>query len=272
MRNLLTIVFLLLIHPAIRAGEQQAASDSFPLKQIVGDKLSGFAVDNLGYMYLLDESGQLKKVSPKGDSVSVFNDVRRYGKLYSMDVSNPLKVLLFYKDFGTIVVLDRFLNNRLTIDLRKHQLFQVKAIAQSFDNGVWVYDELEGRLKRLDDNGNLIGETVDFRVIFDEAPSPGYISDADRLVYLYDSTMGLFVLDYFGTVKNKVALKGWQDVQVIGNRLLGRKGDMLESYVPGSMELKEQPIPDLLKDATKIQVTIDHLYILKNGRLHIYGF
>jgi len=270
MRNLL-LLGLLLLRLYVQAADPHFLNDSFRLKQVVGENLTGFAVDNLGYIYLLDASGQLKKLSPKGDSISVFNDVRRYGKLYSMDVSNPLKVLLFYKDFGTIVVLDRFLNNRLTIDLRKHQIFQAKAIAQSFDNGVWVYDELEGRLKRLDDNGNLVGETVDFRVIVDDAPSPQFIADADRLVYLYDPARGLFVLDYFGTLKNKVALTGWTDLQVIGNRVLGRKGGMLESYVPGSLELKEQAVPELLEKASKVQVSLDHLYVLKQGRLFIYS-
>ncbi|HEY8396935.1 MAG TPA: hypothetical protein VIK80_03275 [Flavihumibacter sp.] len=246
-------------------------SDSIQLKAVIGEKLSGFEVDNLGYIYLLESSGRLKKLAPNGDSVGVFNDVRRFGKLYSMDVSNPLKVLLFYKDFGTIVVLDRFLNNRLTIDLRKKQIFQAKAIAQSFDNGVWVYDELEGKLKRLDDGGNLLGETVDFRVIFDDAPSPDFITDADRLVYLYDQAKGLFVLDYFGTLKNKVALLDWMDLQVIGNRVLGRKGSTLLRYVPGTLELKEQVVPQILEGADKVQVSMDFLYVLKEGKLHIYS-
>lgn len=246
-------------------------SDSIQLKAVIGEKLSGFEVDNLGYIYLLESSGRLKKLAPNGDSVGVFNDVRRFGKLYSMDVSNPLKVLLFYKDFGTIVVLDRFLNNRLTIDLRKKQIFQAKAIAQSFDNGVWVYDELEGKLKRLDDGGNLLGETVDFRVIFDDAPSPDFITDADRLVYLYDQAKGLFVLDYFGTLKNKVALLDWLDLQVIGNRVLGRKGSTLLRYVPGTLELKEQVVPQILEGADKVQVSMDFLYVLKEGKLHIYS-
>ena len=32
----------------------------------------------------------------------------RYGKIAYIDVSNPLKILLFYQEFGTIVTLDRF--------------------------------------------------------------------------------------------------------------------------------------------------------------------
>lgn len=269
MKALAAIVMLFL---SLAAGAQQAGTrrDSATLVKTIGTGLSGFAVDNLGYAYLLYTNGQVKKLSPQGDSIAVFNDLRRFGSLYSVDVSNPLKVLLFYKDFGTVVVLDRFLNIRNTIDLRKLNIFQAKSVAQAFDNGIWVYDELDGKLKRLDDQGTVVGETVDFRVLFDQAPSPLTIADADRLVYLYDPEMGLYVLDYFGTLRNKVALAGWKDVQVVGNRVIGRKGTMLESYTPGTLDLKEQQMGDLLKDVSRMQLTRDHLYLLRNGVLHIY--
>jgi hypothetical protein len=77
-----------------------------------------FTVDNLGNYFLLSKNNQLKKLNAQGDSIGLFNDVRRYGKLYSIDATNPLKVLLYYKNFSTVVVLDRFLNMINTIDLR----------------------------------------------------------------------------------------------------------------------------------------------------------
>ncbi|ULQ51224.1 hypothetical protein [Flavihumibacter fluvii] len=248
-----------------------AQQDSFMLVLSAGEQLTDFAVDNLGNIFLVFESGQLKKISPKGDSIAVFNDVRRFGKIYSIDVSNPLKVLLFYKDFGTIVVLDRMLNNRNIMDMRKQNIQQAKAIAQSYDNGVWVYDELDGKLKRLDDNGTITSETADFRVLFDAPPSPVNIVDANQLVYLYDPEKGVIIMDYFGTLRNKVAILGWSDVQVIGNRILGRKGQFLESYTAGSMDLREQDMKGLLNGVKKVQVSLDYLYCLKDGQLLVYS-
>lgn len=248
-----------------------AQTDSLPLLGSFGRNLTDFAVDNLGNIFLVNESGELKKIGPKGDSIAVFNDVKRFGKLYSIDVANPLKVLLYYRDFGTIVVLDRFLNSRNTIDVRRREIMQSQAVAQSFDNGVWIYDELAGRLKRLDDNGTVVSETTDFRLLFEDPPTPVQIADADRLVYLYDPAKGLFVLDYFGTVRNRVALLGWQDMQVIGNRVIGRKDHLLESYMPGSLRLEEQPLPAGWQAIQKLQVTIDKIYCLRNGVLFVYS-
>src|SRR5215204_7381101 len=111
-----------------------------PFKKIKGD-IAAFTADNFDNIYLLNSYDQLKKIAANGDSVAVFNNVRRYGKVAQIDVSNPLRVLLFYKDFATVVVLDRLLSNRSTIDLRKQDIFQVEAVCLSYDNKIWLYDE-----------------------------------------------------------------------------------------------------------------------------------
>ena len=270
MKCLVLLTALLIGLGAQAQSDSLPQTDSLPLAGSYGKRLIDFAVDNLGNIFLVNEAGELKKLNARGDSMAVFNDVKRYGKLYSIDVTNPLKVLLYYRDFGTIVALDRFLNIRNSIDVRRRDIMRSQAVAQSFDNGVWIYDELAGKLKRLDDNGVVISETADFRLLFEDPPTPVQIADADRLVYLYDPAKGLFVLDYFGTVRNRVALLGWQEMQVIGNRVIGRKDHVLESYVPGSLQLAQQVLPASWTDIKKLQVTIDKIYCLRNGILFVY--
>lgn len=253
------------------AGYAQADS-ALKLSKIIRGRFADFSVDNLGNIFLLDSNNQLKKLSPAGDSIAIFNDVRRYGKVYSIDAGNPLKILLYYRDFGTVVVLDRLLNIRTTIDLRKQNIFQAKAIAQSYDNTVWVYDEGEARLKRLADDGSIIDQSGDFRLQLEEAPSPDFIEDHDRLVYLYDSSKGLLVFDYFGTLRNKLAFTGWQDFQLAGKYIVGRKGVLLERYLLSSLSLEEIMLPGILKDTRKIRIAGDKLFCLRGGSLYIYSF
>lgn len=263
--------FLIITTLFIQTICQAQADTSLPLYKIVGNNIADFTTDNLGNIYLLSTNNQLKKLNPNGDSVAVFNDVRRFGKLYQIDASNPLKVLLYYKDFSTVVALDRFLNIRNTIDLRRLKLYQVKTIGQSFDNGIWVYDEQEAKLKRVADDGTIKEQTGDLRQQLEEAPAPDFITDQERLVYLYDSTRGLLVFDYFGNVKNKVALTGWQDFQVIGTVIFGRKGTLLERYQLNTLQLQEKNLPGILHNATRIHIAINRLYCLKQGRLYIYS-
>src|SRR5215217_2829812 len=104
---------------------------------------SDFYVDNLNNIYLINANNQVKKLDDKGDSVAVSNSLKNFGDIYSMDVSNPLKILVYHKDFGTVIVLDRFLNNINKIDLRKIGVLQARATARSYDNNYWVFDEVE---------------------------------------------------------------------------------------------------------------------------------
>ena len=241
------------------------------VKTFRGD-YTDFTTDNLGNLYVLTRNNQLKKLSPNGDSISVYNDVRRYGKVYAIDATNPLKLLLYYKDFGTVVVLDRFLNVRTTLNLRQHNIFQVKAVSQSYDNNIWLYDEQEARLQKLDEEGNLLLQFADFRQGIDAAPSPVRLIDYDRQLYLYDPGTGLFIFDYFGSLKSRLAFTGWRDFQVVDNKIFGLKNNVLQQYQPGSLSLKEFPLGRAFLDSDKIILSTRLLYCLKNGVIQVYSF
>lgn len=264
--------FLYWCNVACAQTSTQTTDSFFVFNRLAGDQVTDFTVDNLGNLYIINNTGQIKKTGKAGDSIAVFNNVRQYGKLYLMDVTNPLRVLLYYRDFGTIVVLDRFLNTRATIDLRKQQLFQVNAIGQSYDNNIWVYDELESKLKRIGEDGRVLDQSTDFRLIVDSAPSPQFIVDQNRLVYLYDSLKGVYLFDYYGTFKNRIQLKGWTDFTVIGNAMYGRDAKMLYRYEPGTLNLQNYPIPVEMQDAQKIEITPGYLYVLRKNRLEVFSY
>src|SRR5687768_16876353 len=76
---------------------------SFTLVKVVNGDIVAFTVDNLDNVYLLSSTNQVKKINANGDSVAIFNDVKKFGQASLIDVSNPLKVLLYYRDFATIV-------------------------------------------------------------------------------------------------------------------------------------------------------------------------
>jgi glutaredoxin-related protein len=236
---------------------------------IKGDVVD-FTVDNLDNVYVLTSTDQLKKYNANGDSVAVFNNVKKFGKVSTIDVSNPLKVLLYYKDFSTIVMLDRLLTVRNTIDLRQQNIFQVNAIGQSYDNNIWLYDEGDSKLKKISDEGKTLLETADFRLLFDEAPHVKNIYDQDGFVYLYDPRQTVFVFDYYGALRNKILISGWQDFKVAGKFIFGINNDTLHRYEINTFRLDEEKLPVPLKNSLKLNFTSSRLYALKKDLLEIY--
>jgi hypothetical protein len=257
------------------AGAQ--ADTSFQLIKTIKGDMADFAVDNLDNLYLLNSRNQLKKLNANGDSVAVYNDVKKFGQVTLMDVSNPLKILLYYKDFSTIVTLDRFLNIRNILDLRKQNIFRVKAIANSFDNKIWLYDELENKLKKIDEDGKLLLETPDFRLLFGQGLSPQKIFDENQFVYLYDSAQSVFVFDYYGNLKNKIQITHWQNFKIAGKYMYGSDNKTLHRYEISSYRLDDWELPEPLQHCRSFNFTSGRLYALKQDatgdkRIEIYSF
>jgi hypothetical protein len=255
--------------PAQQSAQQTPSA--FTLTLTLSQDIVDFTVDNLGNIYVLNSDNQLKKLGPKGDSLAVFNDVRRYGKITRIDVANPLKILVYYREFTTVIELDRFLNIVNTVDFRKQNILQAKAVALAYDNNIWVYDELDAVLKRIGDDGSLVDQTTDFRQLFDSVPEPTTICDQGGLVYLYDPAKGVYIFDHYGTLKTHLDLRGWQDFDVIGKNLLGRDDQRLYRYEPGTLNMLEEPIAAAYKGATHIHITPTVLYVLKKTGLEVYS-
>lgn len=270
---LLSILFLLGISSWETNGQEKPgnATDSLVVLKTFNEPIGDFEVDNLGNLYLFGARQQLKKLSPTFDSLAIFNDTRHFGKLFMLDASNPLRILLFYRDFGAIIILDRFLNVRTILNLRTAGYQQVSAITQSYDNNIWLYDELENMIKKIDESGKTLTSSPDFRVLFDDPPQPQELHDFNRYLYASDSEKGLVVMDYFGALKNKLSFKGWHNLHSAGNGIVATDTIGLVYFQPGNPDTKNQPLPAWMLAAKKIRVNSGKLYVLdKEGRLGIY--
>lgn len=270
MNTLIKILIVFFFSAGLLNSYAQKDSTFIFNKTIPGDFVY-FTVDNLENIYLVNNAtNQLKKLNSKGDSAGVFNEVRKYGKLFSIDVTNPLKILLYYKNFSTIVVLDRFLNIRNTINLGKKNIFKVKEIAASYDNNIWLFDEGESKIKKIDENGNLLQETVDFRTLFDTVPSPVHIMDQDGFLYLYDPNKGFYTFDYYGALKNNIPFLNWSNTEVIRKNMYGFGDTTLYQYQTGSLKLIEYPVPSYFKNAQQIKLVNNKVYLLQRNGIQQY--
>jgi hypothetical protein len=250
-----------------------AQNDSlFRFVKSINLSISSFTVDNIGALYLITTDNQLKKYNEKGDSVGVFNEVTKYGKLSYVDAENPWKTILFYKNFSTIVLLDKYLNVVTALNLRKQNIFQVRAVTSSYDNNIWLFDEQDNKLKKIDDNGNLLSETVDFRLLFDSVPDPVKIIDRDGFIYLYDPQKGVYIFDYYGSFKSKLTFLNWTDIEVLGKNIYGFDKENIYKYTVPLPDVASYKLPADLQNNTAIKISNRRIYVLKNRELRIYSF
>ena len=251
MRKMMLSIFMLLgllkVSAQTSAGWKQTDS--------LSGKFSYFKPDDLGNIFALTQNGQLKKYNASHDSMGVFNDVRKYGRLHSISPGNALRTLLYFREYRTILILDRMMQVVNKIDLRKSNAFQVSLAALGYDNSIWIFDEQNSKVKKINEEGSIIFETADLRIVLGEAITPNTLFDLGGLLYLYDPQKGLFIFDYYGGLKKKIALLDWKAVQPLGKNIAGIKNGKLMVYTPDMIDLKESELPENLKNIPVIYFT-----------------
>lgn len=94
-------------------------------------------MDDLQNIYYIKGNTLFKK--GKKETLSYANVV--LGKIESVDIQNPFKIILFYKDFNSVVFLDNKLNELSSrIDFTKETAFyNVLFVSHSSENNLWLY-------------------------------------------------------------------------------------------------------------------------------------
>ncbi len=245
-------------------------TDAFKYVQFVTGRYNSFEVDVYGNMFVVTASNQLKKISPAGDSISVFNDVKRYGNPSLIDVSNPLKILLYYKNFATAVFLDRLLTLRGSLNFRTSNIFAAKAVATSYDNQIWLFDEQDFTLKKIDELGKLLLSSNDLRNQLGVTPFASTIIDRENVVYVYDINQGFFLFDYYGAYKKTISVTGWEDVNVSGDVLYGFKEGKLCVYNSATLIEKKFELPKAFLKNKMLKAINGKLYLLAEDGIYVF--
>jgi hypothetical protein len=250
--------------------ESNFSQQKFIPEQTIPGNFSNFNVDAIGNIYLIMPTDQLKKIKPDGALIAVYNDVKRYGKISTIDVRNPLKVLVYYKNYSAIVVLDKLLTFRNQIELKPLQFFEVNAIANTYDNNIWIYDEQNFRIKKIDDKGVLLFDYPDLRNEFNIAPSAEKLIDEDNQLYLIDKEQGVFIFDYYGAYNRNISLKDLSHVVVEKNCLIGFTDTTMVVIQLKNLTTKKYALPILKEKIKSLKFINNKLYVLTQTSLNIY--
>ena len=266
----ISIIFIICILSLFVSSAQSDAV--FTFKKSIQVEASGLSVENLENIYIISECDQFIKYNREGDSVGVYNQSKRFGKLHSIEVTNPLKILLFYKDFSTIVILDRFLSERSSIDLRKIDILQATAVSLSYDNNIWIFDAIDNRLKKIDDQGNRLLQTEDLRGIFPKPINPVKIINQNNVVYLFDPTEGVYLFDHFGSFLRKFPINKFSGLYIIDHLLVGISNNVLTIYNTITLNENSLKLPSTLQNFEQYFITNNTIYSLSADSIHIYSY
>lgn len=227
-----------------------------------------FTTDNMGNVFLAKSNGDLLKYNRDGDSLTIQN-YKRYGKLESIDASNPFEIYLFYKDLNTVLLVDNQLTLRSSFDLENLEMVNVSATARSADNGLWLYDLSSNRLKKYNKQQDLEIESVPSNFYSNSILSPFQIIDKQNQVFVCDSSEGIFVFDNYGIFYKRLPIRTHKPIQIEGENLIYATDSAYTKY---SLKNFKETILPMSKGKNKyLRTEKDRLYLLEDKKLQIFA-
>lgn len=227
------------------------------------------SVDELSNVYVVHQNNALVRYSSTGDSNAFFLDIHN-GDLDFIDVVNPLRILLYYPNFGRAVVLDRMLSAKNTLDLRNNSIATISSIASSADGNIWVYDRFNSRLKKVDEQMREILQSNDLRMEIQQVINGNYMLEKNWKLYLLDANKGIFVFDRYGNYIQQIQLPQLAKFQAVEQGIVYRKEDTLTTLHWDMIRESRMAIPKKESPIIDAQLSGDYLYVLHKDRLCIY--
>ncbi len=228
-----------------------------------------FTADRLGNFYVVTNANTVAKYNALNNPIYIAS-IKKYGPISYIDVNNPLKILLFFEEFSTVVTLDNTLSETGAYVLPDEGILRAGAVAISFDNNIWVYDELAFKLKKINEQLKIIQESVNLSTFLGADLQPNFMLERDKWVYLNDPKLGILVFDVFGTYKNTIPIKGLSDFQIMGDNLVYiDEYKKIQVYNLKTLDIKNMDVP-LPQTAKQVRVGKDVMYILDGKALDLY--
>ncbi len=234
-----------LIFVQITIGQELKPTASIPL---TADTFVG--IDSYTNYYFIKD-GVFHKQGPEG--TFVFNDYL-LGKITSVDIINPLKIILFYEDVNMVVLLDNKLNEMERINFNTLADFiNIGTATNAGNNSLWVFNIDTQQLE-------LFNYRTKRRTTVSQPFAGKLISQASNFNYCFILTENkLRKLNLYGSMLSERNVKGFEKIVMQNEKLIGLKGNMLFFISENSVEPIKIPLPEnTVKD---LQFTQDLLYI-----------
>ena len=250
----------------------QSPNDSLQWLQTLNVKARYATADNLSNIYLITADNAVEKYAADGRLLARYTN-KRPGQAASIDVSNPLKVLVWYPDFRMAVFLDRSLTALGELNLISIGYPEVRSVAAAQDGNLWIYDEVRFRLLKITPEGEKRFESQDLSLLEPTPRSVSCIRENNDHVYLADSTQGVFVFDVFGQFDRLfVPLYSVGDFQIADDRLHYLSSGRIIVERLGARASREAGISTESLQNSVVCLAPNRLLVLKENLVEIFKY
>lgn len=229
--------------------------------------------DKLQQIYAVTLQNTVIKYTPGGDSS--YREQYRFsnntlGELGYIDATDPFNLLLYYPDYQLVVTLDRTLNQTGSFSLIEVGVVQARAVGLSNDGNIWVYDDANFLLQKLNRLGESLFKSQNLSLVLPKMPQPIQLIARENFVYLNDPKLGILVFDTFGQYYKTIPILDIIGFQILDNRIIYQNQEQLYWYDLKSFRIDALPLPDGVGTEDQVQVQQNQLFVRKKAAIEVY--
>ena len=191
-------------------------------------KISSYAIDQEGKIYLGSHDGDIFRYGPDGKEDKVYSGIN-FSSVTTIEPWNRLKLFLFYRENQTIVYLDRFVATATSYQLGNLGTGFNSLATIGVDNSFWVLESGNGELRKYSNNKNLIFATPINTINLVQA---SHIRAFQNLVILLDSSSGFHLFDQFGNPISTVSVIGADYFHIFNKQVITYDGKQVIEFDP----------------------------------------
>lgn len=232
-------------------------------------RIDDVQVDKVGNYYLTDYRGEIRKYSDVNKLQYSFKNYN-IGEIAVVDLTNPHKILVFFKDFQTLLVLDNTLSPIQTIKLSYTDY--CTAAGTSNDGNIWLYNSIGNTLKKVSYDGSIILESIPLNHLMPLNIRDAKITERDNMLFIYDENKGLLLFNNLGIFSTIIPLTQTSKFQFTDNNIYFLDNETYE-FISYDIRSKRQEIVADLEDYKPQKAIIygNYILIIRNNTVETFS-
>lgn len=178
------------------------------------------ALDEFRNVYIYDDTSLLI-YNKEGVNHFSYSNLRK-GEITSVDVTNPLRIVVYYGENNEVIFLDNTLSEQNQgLSFNDLSLYDVSLVSSSFQNHLWLYRSAEQKLVRINRNGEVVNETASLALwIEGDVGEFILLKESGNFLYLVSSEGEVMVFDQYGTFRKKILISEASKVHFSESKIL----------------------------------------------------
>lgn len=252
--------YLLFLIPLFLFGQDQIiATKPISTEKIEADLFIGY--DTFGYLYYTKGEVFYKK---KREEVYQFKNVS-LGSITRVDIINPLRIVLFYEPFNTVILLDNQLNLTQKISFSEYAFpMVVSATGLASQNRLWIFNTVNQQIGLYDFNKNSVihlATPINDKVLF-------YQTEINYCHWINEKNQW-FTCDVYGRISYITDVPEYEALVFISNsRIIFKKNNQL--YLFDSEQNTTSPIEIDKKTFDNFTIKDQNLTIFTENEISTY--